>query len=327
MGGAGQDCHWSGGRGIGTGSSDVSGPSDCCLSPTAVTCPSHREYRACGPAEEPTCGSRSAAGKCVGLAPGWYCLGMVLQHACSPARPHPHLTKPPTPPAPRRGRTQAWWKAASAPRAPPATPPALMSAWSSAVRCLLSVPPSCLCEAEPGSCGTETLLTGFLSSLLLGCVGPDDVPRKVGPPPWCWGRILPQTLNFVGVGGVDSRTWEPQRLSNEAFKSWKAELARYAPTHPSVPLSLPPPIPPSSAPLSILPSPVSLSATPPSLCLTLHPSLHPSVHPSIHPSVCVSLHPANHLTLCLSLHSSIHISSTRPHHPPIAHAMLCLDLR
>nr|XP_023510678.1 LOW QUALITY PROTEIN: mucin-2 [Equus caballus] len=38
-----------------------------------VTCPSHREYRACGPAEEPTCGSSSSPRKDTGLVEGCFC--------------------------------------------------------------------------------------------------------------------------------------------------------------------------------------------------------------------------------------------------------------
>nr|XP_023510581.1 mucin-2 [Equus caballus] len=38
-----------------------------------VTCPSHREYRACGPAEEPTCGSSSSLRKDTGLVEGCFC--------------------------------------------------------------------------------------------------------------------------------------------------------------------------------------------------------------------------------------------------------------
>uniref|UniRef100_A0A9L0I4W9 Mucin-2 n=1 Tax=Equus asinus TaxID=9793 RepID=A0A9L0I4W9_EQUAS len=38
-----------------------------------VTCPSHREYRACGPAEEPTCGSSSSLRKDIGLVEGCFC--------------------------------------------------------------------------------------------------------------------------------------------------------------------------------------------------------------------------------------------------------------
>lgn len=68
-----------------------SGPSDCCPLPAAVTCPSHREYRGCGPAEEPTCKSRSVSGGCTGWrgppgrAPGQPSLCLELQHARSPA--------------------------------------------------------------------------------------------------------------------------------------------------------------------------------------------------------------------------------------------------
>ncbi|XP_070343567.1 mucin-2-like [Equus asinus] len=38
-----------------------------------VTCRSHREYRACGPAEEPTCGSSSSPGNDTGLVEGCFC--------------------------------------------------------------------------------------------------------------------------------------------------------------------------------------------------------------------------------------------------------------
>ncbi|XP_046507754.1 intestinal mucin-like protein, partial [Equus quagga] len=38
-----------------------------------VTCPSHREYRACGPAEEPTCGSSSSLQNDTGLVEGCFC--------------------------------------------------------------------------------------------------------------------------------------------------------------------------------------------------------------------------------------------------------------
>ncbi|XP_070344625.1 mucin-2-like isoform X2 [Equus asinus] len=38
-----------------------------------VTCPSHREYRACGPAEEPTCESSSLLRKDTGLVEGCFC--------------------------------------------------------------------------------------------------------------------------------------------------------------------------------------------------------------------------------------------------------------
>lgn len=58
-------------------------PSDAAPSP-AVTCPAHREYRACGPVEEPTCKSRSvmveALGGLAGPLPcsGRVCLGLVV---------------------------------------------------------------------------------------------------------------------------------------------------------------------------------------------------------------------------------------------------------
>lgn len=62
------------------------------------------------------------------------------------------------------------------------------------------------------------VLTPGLS--LLGCVGPDNVPREVGHPPWCWGGV-PQTLSFGGGVGC---TREPgsSRLNDESLKPWKA---------------------------------------------------------------------------------------------------------
>lgn len=56
-----------------------SGSSDSHLLPAAVTCPPHREYRACGPAEEPSCESSLVAIRCAGTA-GWplrLCAGVV----------------------------------------------------------------------------------------------------------------------------------------------------------------------------------------------------------------------------------------------------------
>lgn len=55
-----------------------------CPSPAAVTCPAHRQYQACGPAEEPTCQSR--------YAPKDPCCFPSPAHASQPAlAPFPEL--------------------------------------------------------------------------------------------------------------------------------------------------------------------------------------------------------------------------------------------
>ena len=64
-------------------------PFDAAPSP-AVTCPAHREYRACGPVEEPTCKSRSVMVEALGgLAArppcsGWPRLGLVVPPVPTP---------------------------------------------------------------------------------------------------------------------------------------------------------------------------------------------------------------------------------------------------
>eukprot|EP00069_Balaena_mysticetus_P005818 bmy_05004T0 len=109
-----------------------------------VTCPEHREYRACGPVEEPTCKSRSVTVDASGRRAGPLTVllgsvsGLVVQSVPSPS----HDALP-------RSHTQA-------------NSPRLVE--------------GCFCPE-----GTTSYASGFDVCMdLCGCVGPDNLPREFG---------------------------------------------------------------------------------------------------------------------------------------------------
>ena len=80
---------------------------------------------------------------------------------------------------------------------------------------------------------------------LLGCVGPDNVPREVGHPLSAGARPSHEPC-ILGGGMGWMKTWDPRRRSNESLKSWKVEPVRGPSTHPSVRPPARPAHPPTS---------------------------------------------------------------------------------
>lgn len=97
------------------------------------------------------------------------------------SHPSPHPSPDALPSAPPSRTAHAWWKAASVLRAPPASRPVSTSAWTCAVGCPCAPSALPFPGLSPAPVARARAHRACLLPLL-GCVGPDNVPREVGHP-------------------------------------------------------------------------------------------------------------------------------------------------